>query len=76
MHPGVKPEELSHAILVAILMHHGGSMDIPAEAFQADAMGGPDGAFHAVAMEPRTDGTLRISVQPRPAGDEGGVTTI
>ncbi|PVE13144.1 hypothetical protein [Streptomyces scopuliridis] len=71
-----RPEDLSHATLVAILMHHGGSMDIPADAFQADALGGPDGSWHAVAMEPQPNGTMRISVRPRPAGDAGGVTAI
>ncbi|MGW8890144.1 hypothetical protein, partial [Streptomyces sp. NPDC055749] len=70
------PADMSHAMLIAILMHHGGSLDLPAGAFQKDALGGLDGAFHAVAMEPRLDGTVRISVQPRPAGDEGGITTI
>ncbi|MEU3978454.1 pRL2-19 [Streptomyces bacillaris] len=71
-----RPEDMSHAMLIAILMHHGGSMDIPADAFQADALGGPDGAWHAVALEPQTNGTLRISVRPRPDGDEGGVVTL
>ena len=71
-----RPEDLSHAMLVAILMHHGGSMDIPASAFEADALGGPDGSWHAVAMEPQQDGTLRVSVRPRPDGDAGGVTVI
>lgn len=73
-----RPEDLSHAMLVAILMHHGGSMDIPATAFVADALGTPDGAWHAVGMEPQPDGTLRIAVRPRPAdaGDDGGVTVL
>jgi hypothetical protein len=71
-----RPEDMSHAMLVAILMHHGGSMDIPADAFVADALGGRDGSWHAVAMEPQANGTLRISVRPRPDGDEGGVTVL
>ncbi|MFF3265310.1 pRL2-19 [Streptomyces sp. NPDC002932] len=70
------PADMSHAMLVAILMHHGGSLDLPADAFTPDAIGGRDGAFHAVAMEPQTDGTIRISVQPRPDGDAGGITRI
>lgn len=68
-----KPDEMSHAMLIAILMHHGGSMDIPADAFGTDATGTTDGAFHAVEMRPQPDGTLRVSVVPRPAGDEGRV---
>ncbi|MFB7853491.1 MULTISPECIES: pRL2-19 [unclassified Streptomyces] len=70
------PADMSHAMLIAILMHHGGSLDLPAGAFAPDALGGFDGGFHAVAAEPRPDGTIRISVQPRPAGDAGGITTL
>ena len=70
------PADMSHAMLIAILMHHGGSLDLPAGAFTPDALGGMDGAFHAVAMEPQLDGTVRISVQPRPSGDAGGITRI
>ncbi|WP_307819324.1 pRL2-19 [Streptomyces sp. MBT67] len=70
------PADMSHAMLIAILMHNGGSLDLPAGAFTSDALGGMDGAFHAVAMEPRADGTIRISVQPRPAGDDGGITRL
>ncbi|MFF2604184.1 pRL2-19 [Streptomyces californicus] len=71
-----RPEDMSHAMLIAILMHHGGSMELPASAFSADALGGLDGSWHAVAMEPQPDGTMRISVRPRPDGDEGGVVTL
>ncbi|TLQ39026.1 pRL2-19 [Streptomyces marianii] len=62
---------MSHAMLIALLMHHGGSMILPAQAFETDAMGGPDGSFHAVEMTPLSDGTLRLSVVPRPAGNNG-----
>lgn len=69
------PADLSHAMLVAILMHHGGSMEIPAGAFEPDALGGPDGSWHAVAWEPLKEGKgVRISVHPRPPVDEGGMT--
>ncbi|MFG2738444.1 pRL2-19 [Streptomyces harbinensis] len=70
------PEDMSHAMLIAVLMHHGGSMTLPLAAFAADAVGGADGAFHAVAMEPQQDGTVRLSVRPRPAGNAGGITAI
>ncbi|MFJ4051755.1 pRL2-19 [Streptomyces coelicoflavus] len=70
------PADMSHAMLIAILMHHGGSIELPAGAFTPDALGGMDGAFHAVAMEPQADGTIRISVQPRPAGPAGGITRL
>lgn len=71
----INPADMSHAMLVAILMHHGGSLTLPAGAFVADALGGADGSWHAVGMEPQTDGTIRITVQPRPDVPGAGVTT-
>ncbi|MFJ4577642.1 pRL2-19 [Streptomyces sp. NPDC088846] len=69
------PADMSHAMLVAILMHHGGSLEIPATAFTPGALGGLDGSFHAIGMEPLPGtGTIRVSVRPRPAGDAGGIT--
>ncbi|MFY0516120.1 hypothetical protein ACOMD4_37905 [Streptomyces anulatus] len=38
------PADMSHAML----MHHGGSMDLSAEAFETDALGDGRGAHHAV----------------------------
>ncbi len=67
------PQDMSHAMLIAILMHHGGSLDLPASAFEADALGGRDGSWHAVAMEPQDDGTVRLSVRPRPDVDEARI---
>jgi hypothetical protein len=71
--PEATPAEMSHAMLIAILMHNGGSLTLPAAAFESDALGGFDGAFHAVAMETQPDGMIRLSVQPRPDGDAGGI---
>lgn len=68
------PADMSHAMLIAVLMHHGGAMELPADAFEADALGGRDGAWHAVAMEPQESGRIRLTVRPRPAGDAGGIT--
>lgn len=78
INPKMKPEDMSHAMLLAILMHHGGSLELPADAFQADALGGPDGSWHAVSMHPTEAGTIRIAVAPRPhdAGDGGGIRNI
>ncbi|MQS17966.1 pRL2-19 [Streptomyces kaniharaensis] len=67
------PEDMSHAMLIAILMNNGGSIDLPGDAFTPDAIGGRDGAFHAVEMVPLPDGRLRLSVVARPAGDEGRI---
>ena len=71
--PAASAADLSHAMLLAILMHHGGSLTLPASAFEVDALGGFDGAFHAVGMEPQPDGTVRLLVRPRPDGDAAGI---
>lgn len=67
------PADLSHAMLIAILMHHGGSIDLPAEAFEADALGSGDGAHHAVHLAPIGNSTMRLSVVARPPGDAAGM---
>ncbi|MEV0476223.1 pRL2-19 [Streptomyces prunicolor] len=69
----MRPADMSHAILVAVLMHHGGSMTIPSAAFEVDVVAGPDGAWHAVAMERQPDGAMRVFVHPRPDVDEAGI---
>lgn len=68
---GLSPADMSHAWLIAILMHHGGSLDLPLSAFERDALGGPDGSHHAVRMEVLDGaGTVRLSVVARPEGDD------
>ncbi|GAA5083131.1 pRL2-19 [Streptomyces similanensis] len=64
------PADLSHAALIAVLMHHGGSMDLPAEAFEADALGDGRGAHHALQITALDDRTVRLSVVARPPGDD------
>ncbi|MEU3220172.1 pRL2-19 [Streptomyces sp. NPDC006971] len=67
------PADMSHAMLIALLMHHGGSMDLPAAAFETDALGDGRGAHHAVQLAPLDDGTVRLSVVARPPGDNAGI---
>ncbi|GGZ83741.1 hypothetical protein GCM10010328_67450 [Streptomyces rubiginosohelvolus] len=67
------PADMSHAMLIALLMHHGGSMDLPAAAFETDALGDGRGAHHAVQLAPLDDGTVRLSVVARPPGDGAGI---
>lgn len=67
----VRPEDLSHSMLLAVLMAHGGSLTIPVTAFEPDSTGGPDGSWHAVALEPQPDGMVRLSVRPRPTDVDG-----
>lgn len=69
------PQDLSHACLIAILMQNGGSYDLP-DGIEADALGGRDGAFHAVRMDRLTGGGVRLSVVARPDGDAGGMTAL
>lgn len=68
------PADMSHAMLIGILMNEGGSYVMPAVAMDADSIGGPDGAFHAVAMEPLQNGLIRLSVRPRPDVDQAGIS--
>jgi hypothetical protein len=68
------PADMSHAMLIGILMNEGGSYVMPAVAMDADSIGGPDGAFHAVAMEPLQNGMIRLSVRPRPDVNEAGIS--
>lgn len=67
------PAEMSHAMLLAVLMHHGGSMDLPASAFETDALGDTAGSFHAVQLDPLGGVRVRLSVVPRPPGDAAGI---
>ncbi|MFD9496880.1 pRL2-19 [Streptomyces sp. NPDC060005] len=62
----INPADMSHAMLVALLMYHGGSLELPVSAFEVDALGAGDGSWHAVAMEPLGDDKIRLSVRPRP----------
>ncbi|MFJ9745743.1 pRL2-19 [Streptomyces chartreusis] len=70
---GVTPADISHAMLIAVLMANGGSVTLPPGSFAPDALGGRDGSWHAVAMEPQPDGTVRLSVRPRPDVPEADV---
>lgn len=67
----LSPKDMSHGILIAILMHHGGSLDLPVTAFERDALGGRDGSHHAVEMAALDRTTVRLSVVTRPDGPEG-----
>lgn len=69
----ITPADMSHVMLVALLMAHGGSVTLPPGSFAPDALGGMDGSWHAVAMEPQPDGTVRLSVRPRPNIDGSGL---
>lgn len=65
------PADMSHVMLVGVLMHHGRSMDLPAEVFEIGALGDGRGAHHAVQFAPLGDGTVRLSVIARPATTPG-----
>ncbi|MFG3230031.1 pRL2-19 [Kitasatospora sp. NPDC048194] len=68
------PEDMSHAMLIAVLMDQGGSYEMPGDALSTDALGTADGTFHAVELLPLANGRVRLSVVPRPSGDAGGIT--
>jgi hypothetical protein len=58
--------EASHGLLLAVLAAAGGSVDLPQSAFDPDRMGPPDGSFHAVEIDPQSNGTVRLRIVPRP----------
>ncbi|MEV0344113.1 hypothetical protein AB0H49_34405 [Nocardia sp. NPDC050713] len=69
-----EPADMSHAMLIALLMHLGGSYDLPSSALtEADVFGTSDGALHALELVPLRDGRVRLSVVPRPPGDGAGI---
>ncbi|MFF4821286.1 pRL2-19 [Kitasatospora sp. NPDC001309] len=68
-----EPADMSHAMLIGVLMHLGGSYEMPASALEIDALGTPDGAFHAIELLSLEDGRVRLSVMPRPPGDAAGL---
>ena len=67
------PAEMSHRMLIAVLMHHGGSMDLPAAALDPDVTGTADGTHHALQLATLDDGTVRLSVVARPPVDGAGI---
>lgn len=70
--PQPSPDDMTLGMLVALLMQLGGSYDLPADAFAANALGTEDGCLHAVELTPLGNGQLRLMVVPRPAGFTGG----
>lgn len=60
-------DELSHGALVAVLMHHGGSMTLPADAFEDGTMGPLDGSFYAVTFAAVGE-EIRLTVVPAGGG--------
>lgn len=69
----LEAHDLTLGMLVAVLMHLGGSVDLPAGAFAPDALGTADGHLHAAAFKPLEGGMLRLHVVPRPADYAGGI---
>ncbi|MET9956316.1 hypothetical protein ABZ135_32880 [Streptomyces sp. NPDC006339] len=68
----LEAHDMTLGMLVAVLMHLGGSVDLPADAFAPDALGTADGHLHAAAFQP-VDDKVRLYVVPRPADYDGGI---
>lgn len=63
---GVTNLEVSHALLVALLMTLGGSHVMPLSAITTDAMGHVDGSMYSVELSPIGDGEyVRLAVVAR-----------
>ncbi|MEV0012875.1 hypothetical protein [Streptomyces sp. NPDC047973] len=68
---------MSHALLIAVLMNNGGSVELPRGAFDADALGAVDGSWHSVEMKPDpVSGSIRLSVRPGSTVPGGGLLVI
>lgn len=70
------PDEMSHAVLIGVLMSMGGEAVIPGEYLtDPDVTGTPDGTLHALELQPLPGGRLRVRVVPRPpdAGDDAAI---
>lgn len=64
----LSPQDMSHMMLIAIIMREGGHLDLPLSALETDIVGNADGSMHAVAMSPLPGGPgVRLSVVARPA---------
>jgi hypothetical protein len=64
--------DLSHGVLIAVLMRLGGSVVMAAEDFAPDAMGRADGTLYCLALQPLPDGQVRLSVVPTITDSPGG----
>ena len=69
----LEASDMTLGMLVALLMHLGGSYDLPAGAFTPDALGTTDGHLHAATLQPLDNGMLRLAVVARPADYSGGI---
>ncbi|WP_280427830.1 hypothetical protein [Nocardia brasiliensis] len=61
--------DFSHAMLVAVLVKLGGSIELTADDLTADSLGNAEGVLYRMMLEP-VDGTrFRLSVVPAAAPD-------
>lgn len=59
---------MSQGLLIAVLNHLGGSIDLPAAALERDAMGDAAGRLYSVALTALDNGQgVRLSVEPTTA---------
>lgn len=56
--------DLSHLLLVAVLVKLGGSIELGPDDFALDALGDARGVFYRTALDPLGDGRSRLSVHP------------
>jgi hypothetical protein len=59
--------DFSHAMLVAVLVKLGGSIELDAADLAPDVMGNAEGVLYRVALQPLPDQRLRLSVVPTAA---------
>lgn len=56
--------DFSHAMLIAVLVKLGGSIDLHADDLTPDALGDPDGVLYRMELQPLPGHRMRLSVRP------------
>jgi hypothetical protein len=59
--------DFSHAMLVAVLVKLGGSIELDATDLAPDALGNAEGVLYRIALEPLPGQRVRLSVVPTAA---------
>jgi hypothetical protein len=68
--------DLSHALLVAVVMKLGGSVELDFADLSPDSMGDQAGGLYALALDPIPTHRLRLSVIPRQHNRQEGTPDV
>ncbi|WP_282781899.1 hypothetical protein [Nocardia sp. CC201C] len=71
LHASDYDPDLSHALLIGVLMKMGGSIDLAPGDLAPEALGDTEGKVYPLTLEPLPDGGARLSVAPTSLGRKG-----